>query len=194
MLRRMLPLLTLFAFAGSSPALAYPLNDGSGRAIYPFEAHGTDAFGGVHTLSGSLELGVGLFSFEVLSDGTDAFSGGALMRLLNRTPGTGPDEINEPPQLGLGGVGALPGYIGNPVDYVYWLDIIPTLHLIDVDGVAFDAATPAGSDEWFPPPYAPDISLFEVATLTLDQFGCQDIYLNSGPLLCSQGSGYRFVS
>ena len=65
-----------------------------------------------------------------------------------------------------------------------------TINLIDVDGHALDGAPPsgpAGTFSFFPPPYAPDISLFETAVIGIEQLRCQDIdRLGS---FCAAGGG-----
>src|SRR5262245_3110341 len=180
------------AFVGSSPAWAYPLSDGS--AIWAFEAHGSDSFGGAtHTFSGELHVASYGVWITATADGSPSLFLSALAMntvLYNDTPGIGPDLLVGGGAYGLGTVDSTPSFLVRPAS-PNWGAAMVSPNFVDQDSMAFDAAYPIPSGGWGPPGYAPDIALFETHQLDVFQDQCIDIDTVSYVSYCSQGGGFH---
>ena len=85
----LLMLVSTLVFAGSSPALAYPLNDGS--AIWGFEGHGSDGIGGPeHSVVGELHIFPTGTALTATLDGTSLLAGDSHAQVLDSAPGIRP--------------------------------------------------------------------------------------------------------
>jgi len=180
MLRWML-LFSVFAFAASSPAWAYPLNPY--QVIWPFEGHGAAAGGGPqHSFTGQLEFSdpslAPTLTWTLYADG-------------DPTPSTGFVDLS----LVDGEAGVSSDFLSGQGGGIY--DVSPPLvagllriGLQDYDGVALDSSSVDPAGFLLPPSYAPDIGSFESQSFVFYAEECFDV----PPLdsFCSNGGGSRY--
>src|SRR5262245_53358918 len=169
-------LLAGLAFVSSSQAWAYPTT--GGNVIWPFEAHGSDVFGGpTYTFSGELALAPFSIGLSATIAGSP-LSGYASPALIDSAPGVGSDSLQGGGPNGLSQILTPSPGVLRPMDLLWGPGLFELL-LIDLDGTAFDGPTL--------PDYAPDVDVFETHSIVIWQDHCIDY--DPGDTYCSTGGG-----
>src|SRR5262245_19762915 len=141
---------TGFAFVASSQAGAYPLDPDT--VIWPFEGHGSDAYGGpVHTFSGQLTTTLAGTRVTATADGTATLLDGLTATAVVDTASldflsSGPSPVDF-----LSFFTSIPPFVSHPAEPRRWGAVNLGVEFRDQDGVALDGGFLDSHGSFLPP-------------------------------------------